>query len=126
MIMKHLSIFAILALLSTIVYSQTSIRVEGSPTLIDLHSDGTYCYKIDPDNFPKSSEFTLTADETNNEIWEGEFIVKTDSIQLISINGKAADVEIRDGRYYYVINPEDLPTRKQEVDNQDSGRGREK
>ena len=106
--------------MSTFVYSQTSIRVKGSPTLIDLNSDGTYCCKIDPDNFPKSSEFTLTADETNNEIWEGEFIVNTDSIQLISINGKAADVEIKDGRYYYVINPENLPTRKQQIHNQDT------
>ncbi len=60
--MKHLSILTILALVSTIVYSQISIRVEGSAALVELNSDGTYCYSLDPDNLPKHSDITLNTD----------------------------------------------------------------
>lgn len=117
--MKHLSISIFLTLVSTFVYSQTSVRVEGSPAVIALNSDGTFCYKIDPDNFPKNSEITLTAEEPGNEILEGVLIAKNDNFELIAINGSAMNIELRDGMYCYVINPENLPTRKQKIDNQD-------
>ena len=124
--MKHLSIFIFLALVSTFVYSQTSIRVEGSPAVITLNTDGTYCYQIDPDNFPKNSEITQTVEQISGEILEGVIIAKNDSHELIAIKDGTADVELRDGKYFYVIHPENLPVRKQEIDIRDSDIEKEK
>ena len=53
----------------------------------------------------------LNINKAIKEILEDKFIVNTDSLQLIAINGKVADIELQNGNYCYVIKPENLPTR---------------